>query len=159
MLIETWANLASSVLILSQFPFLLFVQNQKLNLMNQYFWPTLTYSLQCTPLDQIPTCCLKDVEILFRSAGKEGLFGTREFRGLGIMNAEWEVGISANVGQMRDTLCERDCCCIEDTSQCCKSKCHPSRNAISPTAVIHYLTPCVRSQEWTSEFRRVRTLK
>lgn len=75
--------------------------DQKLQIINQYVWPTLIYPLQCAPLHKIPKYFLKDLNKLLTSAIKEivglptdvpnaMLYTSKNLRGLGIINAIWE---------------------------------------------------------------------
>ena len=41
---------------------------QKLNILNQYIWPTLIYPLQCVPLQKIKKGFFTDIDKLIKSA-------------------------------------------------------------------------------------------
>ncbi|KAJ4437095.1 hypothetical protein ANN_17230, partial [Periplaneta americana] len=75
--------------------------DQKVTIMNQYLWPTLTYPLQCAPLYQIKTKFLNDLDKVTRGACKEliglphdcpdgMLYSPKKYRGLSLMKASWE---------------------------------------------------------------------
>ena len=75
--------------------------DQKLNIINQFIWPRLIYSLQSTPLNKIPSKFLIDLDKIIRNSTKEiiglphdipsdMLYAPRNFCGLGIVKVEWE---------------------------------------------------------------------
>jgi hypothetical protein len=75
--------------------------DQKLNIINQYLWPRLTYVLQVTPTELISINFLEDIDKIIRSSVKDiltlpsdtptsFLYGPKRFKGLGLMRAKWE---------------------------------------------------------------------
>lgn len=75
--------------------------DQKLNILNQYIWPTLIYPLQCAPLCKLQLGFLQDIDKIVKNAVKEivglpcdtpdsMLYTSRKYRGLGVMKATWE---------------------------------------------------------------------
>src|SRR6185437_1989624 len=62
-------DLSTSLNKLSNSPLL--TPEQKLNIVNQYIWPTLIYPLQTAPLSKLTNQFLEDVDLLVRSAVKE----------------------------------------------------------------------------------------
>lgn len=83
---------------------LLLKPDQKLNIINQYIWPSIIYPIQSTPLNKIPEKFLQDVDKLLRSTIKEiiglpndcpngMLYTSKKLRGLGLIKAEWEAHI------------------------------------------------------------------
>ena len=75
--------------------------DQKLNLLNQWLWPSLIYPLQTAPVNTIPKAFLQAVDKMVKSAVKEilqlskdtpdaFLYSPRKYRGLGVMRATWE---------------------------------------------------------------------
>ena len=75
--------------------------NQKLNIINQYIFPTLAYPFQTAPLIKIPLYILDGLDIIIRRTVKEViglpdrtatamLYAPRKLRGLGLLNCKWE---------------------------------------------------------------------
>lgn len=75
--------------------------DQKLNIINQYMFPTLTYTLQVVPLDKMPDSLLENLNIIIRRSVKAivgipahtvnaMLYAPRKLRGLAIINCHWE---------------------------------------------------------------------
>ena len=92
-------NLNNSISKLVTTPFL--KPDQKLNILNQYIWPSLIYPLQCAPLSKLKNKFLEDIDKLIKSAVKEiiGLpsdtpdsmiYSSRRLRGLGVIKCTWE---------------------------------------------------------------------
>ncbi|OQV25933.1 hypothetical protein BV898_00075 [Hypsibius exemplaris] len=78
--------------------------DQKLNIINQFMWPQLIYSLQTAPLNTFPNGRLQGVDQVVRSTVKEIVqlpadtpnsffYAPRKFKGLGLMNAEWKASL------------------------------------------------------------------
>ena len=76
--------------------------DQKLNILNQYLLPALTYPLQSAPLPEIPKLDLDTLDLNIRSTVKaiiglptatstDMIYAPRKFRGLGIVRCGWEV--------------------------------------------------------------------
>src|SRR5699024_10644727 len=77
-------------------------RDQKLNIVNQYIMPMLTFPLQAAPLRKIPAQDLKVLDLNIRSTIKnilglplrtstEMFYAPRKLRGLGLVRCEWEV--------------------------------------------------------------------
>ena len=75
--------------------------DQKLNLLNQWLWPSIIYPLQTAPVNTIPKSFLQAVDKIIKSAVREILqlptdtpeafmYAPRKYRGLGVMRAIWE---------------------------------------------------------------------
>ncbi|GAV05062.1 hypothetical protein RvY_15248 [Ramazzottius varieornatus] len=75
--------------------------DQKLNLPNQWLWPSIIYPLQTAPINTIPKTFLNTVDKIVKSAVREILqlptdtpeafmYAPRKYRGLGLMRAVWE---------------------------------------------------------------------
>ena len=73
---------------------------QKIKILNEYIWPKIIYPLQCAPLAKLTKSFIEKVNEI-RSIVKEiltipadtpncMLYSPRNFKGLGIPNAEWE---------------------------------------------------------------------
>jgi Reverse transcriptase (RNA-dependent DNA polymerase) len=78
--------------------------DQKLNIINQYIWPTLVYPLQTAPINQLKKTFLSDIDLLIRNAVKQilglpgdtpnaMLYSSRKVKGLEIFRASWEAFI------------------------------------------------------------------
>src|SRR5699024_4833043 len=76
-------------------------RDQKLNVLNQYLLPMLTYPLQAAPLKKIPKEDMVLLDRTIRSTIKgiiglptstpDGMiYAPRKYRGLGVLNCEWE---------------------------------------------------------------------
>ena len=75
--------------------------NQKLNIINQYIFPSLVYPLQTAPLIKIPLFMLEGLDVIIRRTVKEIIslpdrtasamfYAPRKLRGLGLVNCTWE---------------------------------------------------------------------
>jgi hypothetical protein len=75
--------------------------DQKLNILNQFICPKLTYPFQMAPFAKIKKDFLEDVDIIFRSTIKtiiglpndtpnSMLYSPRRYKGLGLLRANWE---------------------------------------------------------------------
>lgn len=85
--------------------------DQKINIINQFIWPTLIYTLQSAPLFKIKKSFLKDSDTLIRGCVKNisclpsdtpnsMLYSERKYRGLGIVCATWEAHLQhINIAQ------------------------------------------------------------
>lgn len=93
-------RLNSSLANLSSSPLL--KPDQKLNILNQYVFPTLTYPLQSAPINKIPKYVTDGLDVMIRRTVKEIIgipmrttdnlfYAPRRLRGLGLMKASWEV--------------------------------------------------------------------
>ena len=96
--------------------------DKKLNILNEFIWPTLVYPLQCAPLDRLTTSFLRDIDKILKSAIKEivGLpsdspdamiYSHRKYRGLGVFKAQWKaylqhINISVRLTKLNDRLLE-----------------------------------------------------
>lgn len=76
--------------------------DQKLNVINQYVFPTLVYPLQTAPINKIPLYVTDGLDVMIRRSVKEiiGLpmrtndnlfYAPRKLRGLGLFRASWEI--------------------------------------------------------------------
>ena len=76
--------------------------DQKLNIINQYLFPALTYSLQSAPINKIPQYAIDGLDVMVRRTVKEiiGLptrtndnffYSPRKLRGMGLLRIKWEV--------------------------------------------------------------------
>src|ERR1700688_1515853 len=75
--------------------------DQKLNIMNQYLWPTLIYPFQPAPLNKLLKTFVENVDKIIRSAVKETIglpgdtpnsmiYSSKKVKGLGIIRTAWE---------------------------------------------------------------------
>lgn len=76
--------------------------DQKLNIINQYLFPTLIYPLQAAPLPKISNQIIDGLDVMIRSSVKAiiglpahsvtaMLYSPRKLRGLGLLHCRWEV--------------------------------------------------------------------
>jgi len=94
---------------------------QKLNILNEFIFPRLTYQLQCAPLRMIPQSSLRLLDTTIRNSAKAiiGLpthhtatamiYASKKFRGLGLVRAEWEaplqhLAIATKLSTVNDAL-------------------------------------------------------
>lgn len=108
--------------------------NQKLNVLNQYLLPRLTYPLQAAPLRKIPKSHLQILDVTLRNSAKAiiGLptatatptfYAPRKLRGLGLVCAEWEaplqhLAIASKLASVPDALFHAVYDCEEEIEIC-----------------------------------------
>lgn len=94
--------------------------DQKLNIINQYIFPMLTYALQSAPLNKIPGYVTDGIDVMIRRTVKDviGLpahttndmfYSPRTHRGLALICASWEVylqhfSIASKLSRVEDEL-------------------------------------------------------
>ena len=110
-------------------------KDQKLNILNQYIMPMLTYPLQAAPIRKIPKRDLEVLDLNIRNSVKaiiglpirtstEMFYAPRKFRGLGMVRCEWEVylqhfAIAQKLLKVNDEMFQRAYKC-EDEMRICK---------------------------------------
>ena len=125
-------NLNKNLHLLSTTPVL--KPDQKLNIINQYIFPTLVYPLQSAPINKIPAYITDGLDVMIRRTVKEiiGLpmsttdslfYSPRKLRGLGLFRAAWEVylqhfAISKKLSQVNDGLFQSISNCTEEMNAC-----------------------------------------
>lgn len=109
-------------------------RDQKINIMNQYILPMLTYPLQAAPLRKIPRRDLQVLDLNIRNSVKaiiglplrtstEMFYAPRKFRGLGLVRCEWEVylqhfSIALRLSKVSDVMFQRSYNCAEEMRSC-----------------------------------------
>ena len=109
-------------------------RDQKLNIMNQYVLPMLTFPLQAAPLRKIPARDLEVLDLNIRNSIKaivglpvrtstEMFYAPRKFRGLGVVRCEWEVflqhfAIAQKLLKVKDVMFHREYNCEEEMRIC-----------------------------------------
>ena len=108
--------------------------DQKLNIINQYVFPTLVYPLQAAPLNKIPLYVTEGLDVMIRRTEKEiiGLqqrandnlfYAPRKLRGLGLFRASWEVylqhfSIASKLAKIDDGLFQSISQCPAELEAC-----------------------------------------
>ena len=98
-------------------------REQKLNVINQYLLPILTYPLQAAPIHKIPKEDLRILDQSIRTTIKaiiglptatstDMIYSPRKHRGLGVVKCEWEVflqhfAISKKISNVQDEMIQR----------------------------------------------------
>lgn len=111
--------------------------DQKLNVINQYVFPTLVYPLQAAPIHKIPTFVTDGLDVMIRRTVKEiiGLpsrtndnlfYAPRKLRGLGLFRASWEIylqhfTIADKLSKINDGLFQSVSDCRAEMDQCRKT--------------------------------------
>ena len=109
-------------------------RDQKLNILNQYVLPMLTYPLQAAPLRKIPP---EDITILDRSirttvkaiiglptsTATNMIYAPRKYRGLGVIQCKWEVylqhfSIAKKLSTLPDELFHSVFDCENEMNEC-----------------------------------------
>ena len=109
-------------------------KDQKLNIMNQYILPMLTYPLLAAPIRKIPRRDLQVLDLNIRNSVKailglplrtstEMFYAPRKFRGLGLVRCEWEVylqhfAIAQRLLRVQDETFQRSYNCQEEMQIC-----------------------------------------
>jgi hypothetical protein len=107
---------------------------QKLNVMNEFLFPRMVYSLQAAPLRRIPKPCLEALDLTIRNSAKAiiGLptstatamiYAPRKYRGLGLVKCDWEALLQHHSTATRlmtidDTLFHDIYNCEEEAALC-----------------------------------------
>ena len=110
--------------------------NQKLNLLNQYLFPRLTYPLQSAPLRKIPSSSLETLDKNIRATAKAiiglptstataSIYAPRKYRGLGLVCCAWEAylqhyAISSKLSSSPDRLFHDVFDCEQEMRVCCE---------------------------------------
>ena len=108
--------------------------DQKLNVFNQYIFPTLIYPLQAAPLKEIPANITERIDTMIRRATKDiiGLptytstkmfYAPRKMRGLGLIRCEWEAklqhfSLAQKLMKIDDVVFHRSFNCEEEMALC-----------------------------------------
>jgi hypothetical protein len=108
--------------------------DQKLNILNQYLFPMLTYSLQAAPLRKIPMDVLEALDRSVRNTVKniiglptstttEMMYSPRKYRGLGLIRFQWEVylqhfAIALRLSTVPDELFHKVFSCQDEMHKC-----------------------------------------
>lgn len=108
--------------------------DQKLNILNQYIFPMLTYPIQTAPLRKIPKYITEGLDIIIRrtvksiigipaSSCNDMLYASRKYRGLGILCTKWEVqlqhfSIASRLSNYTDELFGRAFDCEAEMNEC-----------------------------------------
>ena len=112
--IAVLSELKNKLEILSTSPLL--HADQKINIINQFIWPTIIYQLQTAPLYKITKTTLKEIDTLIRGCVKNisclpadtpnaMLYSPRKYRGLAIVRASWEVNLQhINIAQKLERI-------------------------------------------------------
>lgn len=111
--------------------------NQKLNIFNQYIFPTLIYPIQSAPLKKIPKYITERLDTMIRRATKsiiglptstntEMFYAARNVRGLGLIRCEWEIflqrfSIANKLNKINDELLARTFDCHQEMQDCVKA--------------------------------------
>ncbi len=111
--------------------------DQKLNIINQYIFPTLTYPLQSAPINKIPLYVTDGLDVMIRRTVKEiiGLpmrtndnlfYAPRRLRGLGLVKASWEsqlqhFAIAKRLASVDDQLFQSISDCKNEMESCVKA--------------------------------------
>ena len=109
-------------------------KDQKLNLLNQYILPMLTFPLQAAPLRKIPMAALDTLDKSIRTCIRaiiglptrttnDMMYAPRKFRGLGVVCCRWEVylqhfAIAQRLSKLRDELFHRIYDCQAEMEAC-----------------------------------------
>lgn len=109
-------------------------KDQKLNILNQYILPMLTYPLQAAPRKKIPAAALDTIDITIRTTVKaiiglptstcnNMIYASRKFRGLGIVCAKWEIylqhyAIAQRLSAVNDDLFHHVYDCNRELAEC-----------------------------------------
>ncbi|KAG4080368.1 hypothetical protein HA402_006706 [Bradysia odoriphaga] len=111
--------------------------DQKLNIVNQYIFPTLIFPLQTAPINKIPSYVTEGLDVMIRRTTKEiiGLpmrtndnlfYAPRRLRGLGLLKSSWEVhlqhfAIAKKLPNIDDCLFHEVYDCSNEMSNCITS--------------------------------------
>ena len=108
--------------------------DQKLNIINEYIFPTLAYPLQAAPLNKIPKLDIETLDLNIRSTAKaiiglpsstctNMIYAPRKYRGLGVVRCSWEMylqhfAISKKMSTVPEVAFHRVHNCSEEMEAC-----------------------------------------
>lgn len=108
--------------------------DQKLNVVNQYVFPTLVYPMQAAPIIKIPKYITDGLDIMIRRTVKSviGLpqrtndfmfYSPRKLRGLGLFKASWEIylqhfSLASRLSRINDGLFQSISNCSAEMDEC-----------------------------------------
>ena len=111
--------------------------DQKLNILNQYVFPTLVYPLQAAPIVKIPKYITDGVDVMIRRTVKSiiGLpqrtndhlfYSPRKLHGLALFRASWEIflqhySLAAKLDRINDGLFQAVTDCKAEMESCTKA--------------------------------------
>ena len=109
-------------------------RDQKLNIVNQYILPMLTFPLQAAPIRMIPARDLEVMDLNIRNSIKaiiglptrtstEMFYAPRKYRGLGLVRCQWEVflqhfAIAQKLSNVPDVMFRRSYDCASEMRIC-----------------------------------------
>jgi hypothetical protein len=158
------ANIAKDVDTLAKSPLL--TAGQKLDLLNQFIWPSFVYPLQSVPLDKIPAHFAKTMDTVIRSAVKQilgishdipdaQLYSPQRLRGLGIVCIQWEqylqhLSICQKLVHVEDPILQATRNLTEEMEECAAQLNFPSAAIQSTSRQLRTALRDTAFETWSS---------
>lgn len=128
--------------------------DQKLNILNQYIFPTLVYPLQAAPIVKVPKYITDGVDVMIRRSVKSiiGLpqrtndhlfYSPRKLRGLALFRASWEIflqhySLASKLASINDGLFQAVTDCKAEMESCTKALAVTGENTKSLRATLRH---------------------